>query len=415
MSALATAAPARVGVSLWLVKARDRLLFISILASFLVMIEPSPNEVIVAVGLTFLLATGITFPRQALPMLWLVVGIDLSGVFAALPVIDHDKVPTFVGISFFMGAYAVYFAALFSENIIHRLQLMERAWIIAAVIASGAGIAGYFDIAGTHDLFTLYGSRAKGTFNDPNVFGPYLVLPLALLIQGFLLGDQRHPVLRAAALAIIGLGLFLSFSRGAWGHAVASAALMVWLSFVTTRSSRLRVRILILLAVSLLCLAAALAALLALPDIREVFFERAALAQDYDVRRFTNYLNALDIILDNVNGIGPFEFNARFGEDPHNAYIHTFVAYGWVGGLCYLALVATTLMLAWRGVWVASPYQRWLIPIVATYTGVAGLSFIIHSDHWRHYFLLTGTVWALSIATESWRRRSAAARLATLP
>lgn len=415
MSALATAIAERGGAALWLVRARDRLLFVSVLASFLVMIEPSPNEVIAAVGLSFLLATGPTFPRQALPLVWLVIGLNLSGAFAALPVIDRDKVPTFVGISVFMGAYALYFTALFSENILHRLRLMERAWIIAAVIASGAGIAGYFDIAGTHDLFTLYGSRAKGTFNDPNVFGPYLILPLMLLIQGFMLGDRRRAILRGAALAVIGLGLFLSFSRGAWGHAVASVGLMVGLSFITTRSPRLRVRILLLLAASLVCLAAALTVLLALPDIRDVFLGRATLAQDYDVRRFTNYLNALDIILDNINGIGPFEFNARFGEDPHNAYIHTFVAYGWVGGLCYLALVATTLMLAWRSVWVTSPYQRWLIPIVSTYTGVAGLSFIIHSDHWRHYFLLTGVVWALSAATESWRRQAAAARLSTQP
>ncbi len=35
----------------------------------------------------------------------------------------------------------------------------------------------------------------------------------------------------------------------------------------------------------------------------------------------------------------------------------------------------------------------------AAFVGQAGESLIIDSDHWRHYFLLLGLIWGLSLAT----------------
>jgi O-antigen ligase len=118
----------------------------------------------------------------------------------------------------------------------------------------------------------------------------------------------------------------------------------------------------------------------------------------------------MQVILDNPNGIGPFEFGRRYGEDPHNAYLHTFIAYGWLGGFSYLALVATTFWLSWRIVFVRSPYQPFVIPVVATFTGTTIMGVIIHSDHWRHWYLMVGLIWALSAATEAWKAARREAR-----
>jgi O-antigen ligase len=395
-----SAAPPRRGASL--VRFRDRLTFVAILASFFVMVEPSPNEVIVSIGLLLLLATGVHLPRLATPLLWMLLGLNIGGAFSALPVIGKEKVALFVVISVFLMAYCIFFLILFSENTLRRLELMRTAWIIGAVIAAAAGIVGYFNLFGTRELFTLYASRAKGTFNDPNVFGPYLVLPLLLLMQGFITRTARRPVLATLALIIIVVGLFLSFSRAAWMHAALSAALLVYLTFITTGSTWQRARILGLVLGGGLVLATALVALAVIPDVRDMLLLRANLAQDHDLRyggRFDNYWHALAVIFDNPNGIGPFEFGRRFGEDPHNAYLHTFVAYGWLGGMCYLALVATTLWIGWKHVWARTPYQPFFLAILSTYTVLAAVSLIIHSDHWRHYFLLVALVWALAAAT----------------
>jgi hypothetical protein len=233
VSALEAPAPARRGLSL--VVLRDRLLFVSVLAGFFVMVELSPKELLVAAGFLVLLATGISYPRSALPLAWMLLALNIGGAASALPVIGKDKVAIFVIISIFLMVYALYFVILFSENTLRRLHLMRQAWIIGATIAALLGIIGYFNIGGTRDLFTLYASRAKGTFNDPNVFGPFLILPILFLAQDFLEGAKGRAMLRAAALAILLIGLFLSFSRAAWEHIALSLALMCILLFIVRR------------------------------------------------------------------------------------------------------------------------------------------------------------------------------------
>ena len=71
--------------------------------------------------------------------------------------------------------------------------------------------------------------------------------------------------------------------------------------------------------------------------------ERAKAIQPYDVGpggRFWQQQLALGTILDNPNGLGPFEFDRIFGLQQHNVYMQGFLVYGWLGGAAYLALVA---------------------------------------------------------------------------
>ncbi|MFN3351744.1 MAG: O-antigen ligase domain-containing protein, partial [Pseudorhodoplanes sp.] len=79
----------------------------------------------------------------------------------------------------------------------------------------------------------------------------------------------------------------------------------------------------------------------------------------------------------------------------------------WLGGFSYLALVLLTLLIGLRTVFVATPWQRYFIPVMATFTGVAAEGMVIDTDHWRHYYLLLGLVWGFSIATMNFKRRPA--------
>ena len=70
------------------------------------------------------------------------------------------------------------------------MRLVCKALIASAVITALLGIGGYLGvIPGGEALFTRYW-RAKGAFQDPNVFAPYLILPAMYLLQRILLADN---------------------------------------------------------------------------------------------------------------------------------------------------------------------------------------------------------------------------------
>src|SRR3712207_8135283 len=57
------------------------------------------------------------------------------------------------------------------------------------------GIIGYAGLSG--ELFTRY-SRAAGGFEDPNVFGPFLVFPFVILIRRALTRDRKSTRLNSS-------------------------------------------------------------------------------------------------------------------------------------------------------------------------------------------------------------------------
>jgi hypothetical protein len=82
-----------------------------------------------------------------------------------------------------MSTTAVFFAAVMAENTQQRVSLLIRGYMLAALVASLAGIVGYFNlIPRLSELFLLFG-RARGTFNDPNVLGAFLVFPALVALQ----------------------------------------------------------------------------------------------------------------------------------------------------------------------------------------------------------------------------------------
>ncbi|MGO7501144.1 hypothetical protein ACC681_38105, partial [Rhizobium ruizarguesonis] len=99
-------------------------------------------------------------------------------------------------------------------------------WTFAAVATSALGILGYFSAFPGAEIFTL-SDRAKGAFQDPNVFGPFLVPPSLYLVHGILVGDLKKSPRNAAALLVLALGIFLSFSRAAWGLVAIGVVLLI--------------------------------------------------------------------------------------------------------------------------------------------------------------------------------------------
>jgi O-antigen ligase len=398
-------------------------LFVTILASSLAFIEPSPHDVLMFVLLVACAAARVPFDRKLTPLLlliivWLIGGamslIQVAGDKQIQPDVYQDPVQYF-GISVYLGVAAIMFGCLFSEGSLVRLAILRRAYILAALIATVAGFIGYFHLLPGSNVFLITsedaastGARIRATFKDPNVYGPFLVFPLMMLLlrsmtRGVGLGTLLvTPVLLA--------GLLLSFSRGAWVHFALSALVAVVVTFVTVPSARMRLRIVLFAVIAAMLITLLFVALASVGSIHEMLAERAKAIQPYDVGsggRFSLQELALTAILENPNGMGPFAFANTFGAQQHNVYLQAFLVYGWLGGSAYLALVLITLVIGLASVRQPTPWQPYLIAAFATYVGEIGEGLIVDTDHWRHFFLVLGLVWGLAAANANQRRASA--------
>jgi hypothetical protein len=67
-------------------------------------------------------------------------------------------------------------------------------------------------------------------------------------------------------------------------------------------------------------------------------------------------------------------------------------------------------MTGFRYVFVRVPWQKTYLAIFAAFLGTVGESFIIDTDHWRHFWLMLGAMWGMFAATHQYladtRRRA---------
>ena len=364
-------------------------------------LEPSPYEfMFVAAALVFGWR-GLQFDRAMIPLVvWLAL-FNAGGLLSLAPFVDDSKSVTFIVISLYIALTAVFFAALVAQDPLERMRTIRSGYVMAAFAAAVLGVLGYFDVAGLGVHFTLYGNaRASGPFKDPNVFGPFLVPAIVWLTQDILL--RRAGLWRTMIpLLTMLLALLLSFSRGAWGACAGSIALLAILTFFTTPSAGLRQRIAVMTILGLVVLAALLAIVLSIPEIRDMFEVRASLNQYYDVGelgRFGAQWRSIPLLLERPFGFGPLRFHTIFpaGEDPHEVYINAFASYGWLGGLSFAAFTVATLYVGWRLVFQRTPYQTEAIAVWSCLFAQMMQGFQIDTDHWRHLYLLFGALYGLS-------------------
>jgi len=375
---------------------RSLLLWLIGFSGAFVFIEPSPYEYIGVIAIVLFAATGLSLRPSLAPLVLLLILLNVGYATSVVQVSDQSKPVIWVFISAFLAATAIFYASMLGTNTQRRLELLMRGYLAAALIASLAAVAGYFHLlGGALDMFVLY-DRARGTFNDPNVLGAFLVLPGLLVLQRMLAG--RRLIRSTLMLLLMLAALLLSFSRGAWGQFAFAAALMMALTFVTSRSSGERLRILVVAVLGLVAVVVFVAALLSIPQVADLFKERATLEQSYDVGRFgrfRRYLLGADLALDHPLGIGPLQFARYFTEDAHNTFLNAFMSGGWLSGFAYLTLSVVTVAMDKRFVFVRTPWQPIYHAVYAAYVGTVAESAIIDIDHWRHYFLILGVLWGL--------------------
>ena len=386
---------------------RGALLWLTGFSGAIVLMEPSPYEITSLLTIFVFVCTGMTLRPGLMPLFVLLLLYNTGFSIAVLQITDQSKPTTWVAVSWYLSLTAVFFAAMLFQNTQERLALLMRGTTMAALMAAVIAILAYFHLLGPASDFFLMYDRAHSTFNDPNVLGAFLILPSLLALQRILNGKFTDAARASVLLGLFSIAVLLSFSRAAWGQLAGTSALLMFFTFVTSRSPNERLRIVLIAIAAIAVLALVLAAILSIDRVAELFKQRAALEQSYDagpLGRFGRYALGAEIAVENPFGIGPLQFSKIFPEDPHNTYLNTFLSGGWLTGFVYVTLVFTTLVRGLRYVFVATPWRKMYLAVYCAFVGTVIESAIIDIDHWRHFFLITGVVWGLMIVSQPYRR-----------
>lgn len=359
-----------------------------------VLFEPGPYEILMLALMSLWLLSGLRLSIHALTLLLLFTLFNIGGVLSIFQMDDLKKAPLYIAVSYFLALTAVFFAAV-TESDWRRLQPLFTGYLAAAIITGLLGIAGYLNLIPAADLFTLYG-RAKGAFQDPNVFGPFLILPINWCIYQVLTRPFPKSLLYWALFLILTLAILLSFSRAAWGMFVISLLFIPALLFIRSTNQRLRGKIILISLIALILLALALLIALQFPQISEVFYQRARLDQDYDnarTGRFARHWLGFLLSMEKPFGIGPLEFGPMFGEDTHNIWLKALLDYGWIGFIAFMILMILTLGFGFKILLRDRPWQPYLLCTYVAFIAHIVIGNVIDIDHWRHFYLLIGIIW----------------------
>ena len=187
-------------------------------------------------------------------------------------------------------------------------------------------------------MFSDISTRVFGTFDNPNVFGEFLIMLLPFALALFLYKRGREKLLPAAAFLLMFASLIFTYSRGAWLAAIFSIAL--FLMFYSRFFFKLGI-----------CGIALLPFLpLVLPDsIVNRFLSIGNLADTSTSYRVSIWTAAVEMIKDfwaTGTGIGSESFTliypsyalpgAQFALHSHNLYFQLLIEVGVFGFLIFL-------------------------------------------------------------------------------
>ena len=383
--------------------------FLGVFLSGFVINEPAPYELYLAAVIAIAFLFGLRIPAAIAPLLALLLLFVIGGMIAMTQMGDLRDTPHYLAVTFFLSLTAVFFAAtLIARPDLFRIVFL--AWTVAAMATGLLGILGYFGLTG--GSFTLY-DRAAGAFKDPNVFGPYLVLPATYLFHRLMTGNPMKMPLYVGALLFLSLAILLSFSRGAWGLYFFSLAAVTAGLFIQSRSGAFRLRIAVMALVTALVIGIAAMIALQIPAIADLFAQRAQLVQEYDgarLGRFARYALGFELAMERPLGIGALVFGRMYGEDTHNIWLKALLDYSWLGFAAYLTLIVWTIAGGFKILFRDRPWQPFLICAYVVFVGHVLLGTVIDTNHWRHFYILLGVIWA-AIALEGRHQRAMAQAL----
>ncbi len=377
------------------------LVSIAIALGVIVVFEPSPSDVAIAMLFVGGFLTGafkwnhnLTLPNTLISL------FVLANVVSLCYSIDLAKGAFYFGVTMFMIVSWVFVIGVLNKFGRQGADSIMTAYTVAGVASAFASILSYFNVLPLGEWLLFY-DRVKGLFKDPNVFGPYLVVVSIYSLHRFLLGGSTWKRLAWLAYMLVGsVGVLLCYSRAAWMN--YSLTLFIFFGLLTIAGRGALRKNLSYFIISVVLIGGAIGYAMTIPQISEVVTYRSEL-QSYDADRFANFRAALKLGINNPLGVGPVQSYLMLDYATHNVYLRVFSENGIIGFLSFVAFltitVVRTLLLSQKS---ADRSQRALFALItAAICGTMLNSFTIDTLHWRHFWLLLALGWMPIWKTDS--------------
>jgi O-antigen ligase len=368
----------------------DAAVALGVLLLAVVRIEPAPSDLVFAVVIALAFVTGRLFlERVPLSVSVLVAGFLALNLLAATVATDGARAVAYFAITLYLGVFALWFCAYVCS--VRRARLILLAYLVGAALSAAVAclalVAPFPGAAAFVD-----GPRAQGLFKDPNVFGPFLVPAVLILMEETVAPRLLRFRLstKLLLLSVLTVGVVFSFSRAAWLN--LAVGMLVLLVVLALRRGGGR-RAMTMLVVSLVA-GAALFGVVAATSSASFLTERAGL-QDYDVQRFGTQATGLELAETHPLGIGPGQFEAVSELSAHSTYVRALAEEGVLGALLVFTLMLLTLGFAARNVALGvDTYGIGSAALLASWCGLLANSSFVDTLHWRHLWLVAALIWA---------------------
>ena len=395
-------------------------LWLVIATSSAVHIEPALCDLLAIGLLGAAFALGLNIPR-GLGVAALFVGVFLLGNMVASALAPQPSisiVPMATRVYLF-AAWWFLISCLSYQSPTRAYETIWSGYLFAAMLAALLGTLAFFGVIPSFGQLMESG-RARALFNDPNVYGPFLV-PAALYTLSRM--ESLQPARAFVFLGLfmfLGLSLILGFSRGSWLNLAAAVTAYFALRLRSQKSPRQRKRLINTVLGMGVATAMALTIALSVGPIRDMLELRAKVVQFYDIEsrlggdksRMDAQRERLELAMTVPVGIGAGQSMADYyqGKAPHNLYLHVLVESGWLGGLAFYAFLVLTFWQSRRCLWLPSEIQPLYQVAFASLFGILVQSVFVDSTHWRQMYMLLGMLWGPILAVQV-RRSPVAARI----
>ncbi len=360
-----------------------------------VFVEPAPFDLLmIALMPAALVLRKLAIPTASSFALVCVAAFLLANLASLDAADDLEVALRFLAITVYLIVAWSFVLGFVGKQGVDAIEWMFAGWVIGAVATTVASIASYFGFLPFAATLAPQG-RMHGLFKDANVLGAYLVAP-ALWSASRLVALERGRRLRwAFALVVLGVGVVLTYSRGAWISLAMALLVFFFLRLVAFGSPRSRAMLLLMVPVAALLLALALDRLASVSVVQDMLDQRLGM-QRYDNDRFATQREALELATRSPWGIGPGQSERTFTRAAHNAYVRAFVENGYLGGLALSALmIGSFLRATWLAIDAAHIRTQMAMAVIAgAMAAICVESLVIDSVHWRHMWVLAALAWA---------------------
>lgn len=356
-----------------------------------VAVEPAPPDAVFAIVIAVALVTGrFDLARAPLSMVAISAVFLVLNIASGFEAVDAARAGVYFSITLYLVVFGLWFTSyLTSED---RARGVVRFYLAGALFAAAlTSLALYVGFPGAAQFTTVDGLRGEGLFKDPNVYGPFLV-PIALILIEETLRPRllrTRTAVKALMLAVLMVGLFLSYSRGAWVNFTVAVLVMLFVLAIRRGGGRRAATLIVMLAVG----GVAISGVVYLTGSLDFLQERASV-QSYDNERFAAQREGIRFGEEHLFGVGPGQFEILAPTPSHNLYIRALSEQGFLGLFAIITFVLGTLVLAARNAVLGrDTYGVGSAALLGIWVGLAFESFVIDTLHWRHLWLVAALIW----------------------